>query len=166
MAHVAEASTVNNIVQQAAHGVTGRREWPAFVDWFSRNLQPSLEGWIGPVEVIYEGAKPLPVDGRYVFGYQPHGLFPIGERLSMHARACWPARQMQLVPRMLGRGHWCRWLHEPLCVRLPAVGPVAYQLTLYIADMSTMHADHKCMINAVPLYSSINRDSVCKVQTL
>lgn len=46
--------------------------------WFSENLQPSLEAWIGPVDVVYDGAKPLLPDGRYVFGYQPHGLFPIG----------------------------------------------------------------------------------------
>jgi len=58
----------------------GLREWPAFVAWFSENLQPSLESWIGPVEVVYEGRTPLSPDGRYVFGYQPHGLFPIGAR--------------------------------------------------------------------------------------
>ena len=79
VAHRDLALLCKHIVLKAAYDVTGRREWPAFVDWFSENLQPSLEGWIGPVEVVYEGAKPLPADGRYVFGYQPHGLFPIGE---------------------------------------------------------------------------------------
>lgn len=71
------------------------------MDWFSENLQPSLEGWIGPVEVVYEGAKPLLADGRYVFGYQPHGLFPIGECLPLRVLACWLAEEKHGMPRLL-----------------------------------------------------------------
>jgi len=69
----------------------GRREWPAFVAWFSENLQPSLESWIGPVEVVYEGRTPLSPDGRYVFGYQPHGLFPHRCAPSLRGAHCWQA---------------------------------------------------------------------------
>lgn len=57
----------------------GRREWPAFRDWFARNLTPALNAWMGDVEVVYEGEKKLDPGSRYVFGYAPHGLFPIGE---------------------------------------------------------------------------------------
>ncbi|KAK9829305.1 hypothetical protein WJX72_005048 [[Myrmecia] bisecta] len=57
---------------------TGRRQWPACRQWLTANLQECLESWFGTVEVVREGDKPLPPDGKYIFGYQPHGLFPIG----------------------------------------------------------------------------------------
>ncbi|CAL8469789.1 g9331 [Coccomyxa elongata] len=57
---------------------TGKREWPAFKDWFARNLQPALNAWMGSVEVVYDGIVPLDPCKKYVFGYAPHGLFPIG----------------------------------------------------------------------------------------
>ena len=57
----------------------GRREWPAFRDWFARNLTPALNAWMGDVDVVYEGKQKLDPLQKYVFGYAPHGLFPIGE---------------------------------------------------------------------------------------
>jgi len=57
---------------------TGKREWPAFRDWFASNLAPALTAWMGSVEVVYEGSEKLHPGSRYVFGYAPHGLFPIG----------------------------------------------------------------------------------------
>ena len=59
----------------------GKREWPAFRDWFSRNLAPALDAWMGDVEVVYDGQDKLDPSSKYVFGYAPHGLFPIGEPL-------------------------------------------------------------------------------------
>ncbi len=56
----------------------GKREWPAFKDWFARNLEPALNAWMGSVEVVYDGSVPLDPSKKYVFGYAPHGLFPIG----------------------------------------------------------------------------------------
>ena len=56
----------------------GKREWPAFRDWFARNLAPALNSWMGDVEVVYEGKEMLDPGSKYVFGYAPHGLFPIG----------------------------------------------------------------------------------------
>ena len=56
----------------------GKREWPAFRDWFASNLAPALTAWMGDVEVVYEGEKKLDPGSKYVFGYAPHGLFPIG----------------------------------------------------------------------------------------
>ena len=58
----------------------GRREWPAFRDWFADSLTPALNAWMGSVEVVYEGKQRLDPERRYVFGYAPHGLFPIGAR--------------------------------------------------------------------------------------
>ena len=66
----------------------GRREWPAFRDWFARSLTPALNAWMGSVEVVNEGEKPLDPARRYVFGYAPHGLFPIGAALL--CLTCWP----------------------------------------------------------------------------
>ena len=60
----------------------GKREWPAFRDWFASNLAPALTAWMGDVEVVYEGENKLDPGSKYVFGYAPHGLFPIG----MHRR--------------------------------------------------------------------------------
>ena len=59
----------------------GKREWPAFRDWFARNLAPALDAWMGSVEVVYDGREKLDPGSKYVFGYAPHGLFPIGEPL-------------------------------------------------------------------------------------
>ena len=56
----------------------GKREWPAFRDWFAASLTPALNAWMGSVDVVYEGKQPLDPARRYVFGYAPHGLFPIG----------------------------------------------------------------------------------------
>lgn len=59
-------------------GGAGKREWPAFKAWFARSLQPALNAWMGDVDVVYDGASPLDPSNKYVFGYAPHGLFPIG----------------------------------------------------------------------------------------
>ena len=56
----------------------GWREWPAFRAWFARNLTPALNSWMGDVDVVYDGDDKLDPARRYVFGYAPHGLFPIG----------------------------------------------------------------------------------------
>ena len=62
----------------------GWREWPAFRSWFARNLTPALNAWMGEVDVVYDGQETLDPAQRYVFGYAPHGLFPIGERPLRH----------------------------------------------------------------------------------
>ena len=59
----------------------GKREWPAFRDWFARNLAPALDAWMGDVGVVYDGQEKLDPGSKYVFGYAPHGLFPIGAPL-------------------------------------------------------------------------------------
>ena len=74
------------------YACAGRREWPAFRDWFADSLTPALNAWMGSVEVVYEGRQALDPERRYVFGYAPHGLFPIGVHRCSCAptRACWP----------------------------------------------------------------------------
>ena len=47
--------------------------------WLSQHLGGALRAWFGTLEVIYDGKQPLNPHNRYVFGYQPHGLFPIGK---------------------------------------------------------------------------------------
>ena len=56
----------------------GRREWPLLQQWLLTHLEPALRAWFGSVEVVYEGTSHLSMAHRYVFGYHPHGLFPIG----------------------------------------------------------------------------------------
>uniref|UniRef100_A0A1D2A7N3 Diacylglycerol O-acyltransferase n=1 Tax=Auxenochlorella protothecoides TaxID=3075 RepID=A0A1D2A7N3_AUXPR len=59
--------------------VSGRREWPAFQDWFGRQLEEVLPAWLGSLEVVREGAsQPLDPEKRYVFGFAAHGLYPLG----------------------------------------------------------------------------------------
>ena len=57
---------------------TGRREWPQLQEWLLVHLEPALRAWFGEVEVVYDGTSHLSMAKRYVFGYHPHGLFPIG----------------------------------------------------------------------------------------
>lgn len=58
--------------------VVGRREWPAIQKWCHANMLTALRAWFGNVEVVREGSERLDPADRYIFGYTPHGLFPIG----------------------------------------------------------------------------------------
>ena len=60
----------------------GRREWPWAQLWINQNIETSLKAWFGSVEVVRESWEPLDPNERYIFGYTPHGLFPIGEALA------------------------------------------------------------------------------------
>lgn len=62
--------------------IAGRREWPWAQLWINQNIETSLKAWFGSVEVVRESSEPLDPNERYIFGYTPHGLFPIGEVLS------------------------------------------------------------------------------------
>ena len=57
---------------------TGRREWPAFRDWVGRETQRVLPLLIGGFQVIKTDGAEFSDNKKYVFGYAPHGLFPIG----------------------------------------------------------------------------------------
>ena len=41
-------------------------------------METSLLSWFGSVEVVRDGDSVFSTDSKYVFGYHPHGLFPIG----------------------------------------------------------------------------------------
>lgn len=41
-------------------------------------METALKAWFGNVEVVREGNTPLDPADKYIFGYTPHGLFPIG----------------------------------------------------------------------------------------
>lgn len=51
-------------------------------------MKTALKAWFGNVEVIREGTAPLDPFDRYIFGYTPHGLFPIGAPPSTGSTAC------------------------------------------------------------------------------
>ncbi len=61
----------------------GCREWPAYRQWIMRTIETSLVAWFGNVEVVRDGDSVFSTDGRYIFGYHPHGLFPIGANLCL-----------------------------------------------------------------------------------
>ena len=42
-------------------------------------MKTALKAWFGNVEVVREGGAPMDPSDRYIFGYTPHGLFPIGK---------------------------------------------------------------------------------------
>ena len=48
-------------------------------------MEPALQAWFGKVEVVHESPEPLKPGGKYIFGYAPHGLFPIGEHAMLRA---------------------------------------------------------------------------------
>lgn len=58
---------------------TGRREWPPVQKWATEYMQLMGDLWLGGVRVIRDG-KParLPAGTPRVFGYHPHGLYPLG----------------------------------------------------------------------------------------
>lgn len=68
--------------------LAGKRTWPAFRDWISACLEPSLEWWFGGVTVItdWQGSPhdAPSADGKYIFGFHPHGLYPTG-KLTYHS---------------------------------------------------------------------------------
>lgn len=54
---------------------------------------------MGDAEVVYEGRQKLDPGSKYVFGYTPHGLFPIGA----HSHALSYAALWVLGPTCLRR---------------------------------------------------------------
>lgn len=57
----------------------GSREWPAFRDWLGRTCARVLPRWFDNIlEVVVEDGARFDKDQRYVFGYVPHGLYPLG----------------------------------------------------------------------------------------
>lgn len=57
---------------------TGRREWAPIQKWCHVNMETALKAWFGNVEVVREGTSRLNPHDKFIFGYTPHGLFPIG----------------------------------------------------------------------------------------
>ncbi len=45
-------------------------------------METALKAWFGNVEVVREGTTPFDPQDKFIFGYAPHGLFPIGMAIS------------------------------------------------------------------------------------
>ena len=57
----------------------GSREWPAFRDWLGETCAWVLPRWFdNRLEVVLEDGATFDKEQRYVFGYVPHGLYPLG----------------------------------------------------------------------------------------
>jgi Diacylglycerol acyltransferase len=61
----------------------GCRQWNGFRRWITANIDEALTAWFGRVEVVRDGKTKFDPQRRYMFGYAPHGLFPIGMQLSL-----------------------------------------------------------------------------------
>ena len=57
---------------------TGSREWPRFRNWVGVQSQRVLPSLLGSFQVCAAPGAKFDREKRYVFGYAPHGLFPIG----------------------------------------------------------------------------------------
>jgi diacylglycerol O-acyltransferase 2, plant len=57
---------------------TGKREWPRFRNWVGTQAERVLPTLLGSFQVLAAPGAKFDREKRYVFGYAPHGLFPIG----------------------------------------------------------------------------------------
>lgn len=57
---------------------TGQREWPVFRNWLGEQAERALPYWFGFLDVKVEDAAMFSPEQKYVFGYLPHGLYPLG----------------------------------------------------------------------------------------
>ncbi|KAK9860433.1 hypothetical protein WJX84_011356 [Apatococcus fuscideae] len=66
------------VLETVANPHTGAREWGLVVGLYQRYMLASLQWWFGNVEVVKHGQTGFSPHQRYLLGYSPHGLFPIG----------------------------------------------------------------------------------------
>ncbi|KAL4543789.1 hypothetical protein Ndes2437B_g01601 [Nannochloris sp. 'desiccata'] len=57
---------------------TGKREWARFRNWVGTQAERMLPMLLGSFQVVAAPGAKFDRKKRYVFGYAPHGLFPIG----------------------------------------------------------------------------------------
>lgn len=57
---------------------TGKREWSRFRNWVGIQAEKMLPRLLGSFQVVAAPGAKFDAGKRYVFGYAPHGLFPIG----------------------------------------------------------------------------------------
>jgi hypothetical protein len=57
---------------------SGKREWPRFRNWVGTQAERVLPTLLGSFQVVAAPGAKFHKEKRYVFGYAPHGLFPIG----------------------------------------------------------------------------------------
>jgi len=89
---------------------TGCREWPWFRQFISRYIDKSLERWFGRAEVIMSSGKKLDPQGKYIYGYHPHGMYPVGAGL------------LQTLPKF--RKDVCEYAPTGLCATALFIPPV------------------------------------------
>lgn len=82
----------------------GRREWAPIQKWCHKHMETALKAWFGNVEVVREGSTPLDPGDRYIFGYAPHGLFPIGTQACLGC--CHSGTIHAALPVLSGRLHY------------------------------------------------------------
>lgn len=65
-------------------GAAGKREWPPIQAYMHRHIERALAAWFGSVEVVRDCEEEFLPTQKYIFGYAPHGLFPIGAQLLVY----------------------------------------------------------------------------------
>eukprot|EP00210_Caulerpa_lentillifera_P003438 g3281.t1 len=57
---------------------TGCRRWPEFQQFIGPYIEKSLSLWFGGVQVVNSTGEKLDPKRKYIYGYHPHGMYPVG----------------------------------------------------------------------------------------
>lgn len=66
----------------------GSQYWDAFITSVAENMETALPIWLGKeLRILADHPEKITTDGKYIFGYHPHGLYPATAGWFHHTKA-------------------------------------------------------------------------------